>query len=257
MQGDQVQKKLTKALQGFEGKPEALVLNILTLRSMQQARYSPENLGHFGLGFQDYTHFTSPIRRYPDLIVHRLLKSLIYPRCRRWRMTEDELATAGQMLSATEQRSVKAERQLVSIKKARFMQKFVGQEFEGMISSVAKFGAFVLLRAYDVDGLVKMEKLGDDRFEFDPENLRLQGKKTRKVYAVGDWVKIRVESVNVDEGRLDFSLVTDDEENAVKHVDQKEDKDEMAKHGSTLQKRSSTKNDRLNTGKVRVSKRRR
>ncbi len=143
--GGKLQSRLTKALQEFTGKPQAQVLNILTLRSMSQAKYSPTNLGHFGLGFENYSHFTSPIRRYPDLIVHRLLKSQIGVRGYR-EMTDEELATAGTMLSACEQRSVKAERQIQAIKKARFMVQFVGQEFEGMISSVTKFGAFVLLR---------------------------------------------------------------------------------------------------------------
>lgn len=201
-----LQKKLTKSLQEFEGKPEGIVLNMLTLRSMMQAKYSQENIGHFGLGFKDYTHFTSPIRRYPDLIVHRLLKSLKYKPYKALQLTPEKLATAGTFLSACEQRAVKAERQLVSIKKARFMHKHLGEVLEGVISSVAKFGVFVLLRQFDVDGLVKAENLGNEPFEFDEEALLLKGKKTGFIYKIGDPITIQVANANIEEGQIDFVL---------------------------------------------------
>jgi ribonuclease R len=199
-------KRLTKSLQEFEGKPEGIVLNILTLRSMMQAKYSNANIGHFGLGFEFYTHFTSPIRRYPDLIVHRLLKSLRYPAYKVAALSEEKLASAGVFLSGTEQRSVKAERQVTSIKKARFMKSHIGEVLEGVISSVARFGVFVLLRQFDVDGLVKSENLGNDAFEFDEENLLLRGKRTKVVYKIGDVIKVQVAAVNVEEGQIDFVL---------------------------------------------------
>ncbi len=201
-----LQKKLTKALEAMHGKPGAQVLNILTLRSMNQAKYSANNVGHFGLGFEHYSHFTSPIRRYPDLIAHRQIKSVLYPKYRSLQMTEDDLQSAATMLSGCEQRSVKAERQLIAIKKARFMKKYVGEEFEGMISSVAKFGIFVLLRQFDVDGLVKAENLGNDRFIFDEENLRLVGKRNGMAYTIGDTVRILVASVDTEFGKIDFML---------------------------------------------------
>jgi ribonuclease R len=179
---------------------------------MSQAKYNMNNVGHFGLGFEFYAHFTSPIRRYPDLIIHRLLKNQVMPNSPYRLMSEEDLLTAGTILSAAEQRSTKAERQVQSIKKARFMQKFVGQELDGMISSVAKFGVFVLLREYDCDGLVRTDDLGNDRFEFNEENLRLVGQRTGKVYNIGDMVRIQVAAADPELGQVNFILAEGTEE---------------------------------------------
>jgi ribonuclease R len=201
-----LQKKLTKALEKFADHPQGQVINILTLRSLSQARYSTQNIGHFGLGFKSYTHFTSPIRRYPDLIVHRLLKSQILNSPYYLPSELADLTTNANMLSLCEQRSVKCERQFYSIKKARFMQQFIGKEFQGLISSVTKFGIFVLLREYDIDGLVKLENLGNDKWVFDEENLRLVGQRTKKIYSLGVWVSVIVTGANIELGQIDFNL---------------------------------------------------
>jgi ribonuclease R len=283
--GGNLQKKLTKALQAMEGRPEAQVLNILTLRAMNQAQYSSENIGHFGLGFSHYAHFTSPIRRYPDLIAHRLIKSRLYPRYRTMEMTEDELASASTNLSACEQRSVKAERQLISIKKARFARRLIDQELEGMISSVTKFGVFVLLRQYDIDGLVKIEALGNDRFIFDDENLKLFGKRTGIEYGIGDLVRVRVVGADPELGRIEFELakeaneaegdddllalvndIGEEKPSGFKHWknkrstrqpnrDQASSKGRKAR-GGDVQKRGKTQDDRKRVRQKRVSKRR-
>lgn len=274
--GGGLAKKLTDALAAMADRPEAQILNILTLRTMQQAQYSDHNIGHFGLGFSHYSHFTSPIRRYPDLIAHRIIKSQIYPKYASMQMAEAEIASATTWLSACEQRSAKAERKVISIKKARFIKRFVGQEFPGIISSVTRFGVFVLLRQYDVDGLVKVEGLGDDRFEFDDQNLRLIGARSGLQYAIGDALHVLVRSADTETGKVDFALAAESAERsqaatagsgrrekikrAKEHSRGKSEGDQSTQRGKKdqlgPQKRGKTKNNRRRVRKERVSKRR-
>lgn len=209
--GQGLAKKLTQALQNFQNHPKEHILNMLALRSMSQAKYSPHNVGHFGLGFSDYAHFTSPIRRYPDLIIHRQLKAVLYPKKGYKLASEEDLLGAGTFLSACEQRSVKAERQINAIKKARFMSKYLGEEFEGSVSSVTKFGMFVILRQFDIDGLIRLDDIPGGPFELDEDTMRLIARRSGYNFSIGDNVKIKVAAADVDNGQIDFVIVEDQE----------------------------------------------
>jgi ribonuclease R len=253
--GGALQKKLTKILQKFEHTPEGLILNRLVLRSMKQASYTVEEKGHFGLGFQYYTHFTSPIRRYPDLIVHRLLKCFIPTHHKYTLPSEDDLRSAATHCSATEQRSVKAERFLAGVKRARFIQKFIGQEFEGIVTSVAKFGVFVSLRSYDVDGLIRMDDLGKDHFEYDEQQMQLIGKRSGFRYFLGMPLQVIVSNVNVELGQIDFLLAKEVEKNEGQiKGDRKHATSEKKSNWKHDKKRKKTEKDRKRVRKSRVSK---
>ena len=245
LEGGKLQKRITKSLKKYSGKPEESILSQLTLRSMKQAKYSAYNDGHFGLAFDHYTHFTSPIRRYPDLIVHRILKSHVYgPKKGYWAPSVEEIESAAVNCSATEQRSVKAERFLVSVKKARFAEKLIGQELNGNIASVTKFGIFVALREYDVEGLVRMDGLGNDYFVFDEESLTLRGERSGYIYKMGQEVTVIVAAANHELGQIDFQLQSDaftPAKSKRKAVARKKKKSERTRGSSKDQGKSSGK----------------
>jgi len=206
-------QKLSQKLESVEDKNVSAIAQGFILRSMKQAQYSAQNQGHFGLNFTHYAHFTSPIRRYPDLVIHRQIKSLINKKYAAY--AEEDVSSMGVILSAAEQRAVKAERKVISVKKGRFFESHVGEEFDGYISSIVKFGAFVTLREYPIDGLIKLDELSGDFFAYDEENWCLRGRKTGKTFRVGDKVKIKVLNVSVTDGNIDFGLVEHGESDQV------------------------------------------
>ena len=186
----------------------------VALRSMTKAYYSTKNEGHFGLAFDAYTHFTSPIRRYPDLVVHRLLKYYASKEKDKKGATKGEAATLSKKLdsicthcSEREIRATQAEREFIKIKSMEFLSSKVGETYEGIISGMASFGMFVELSHYVIEGLVHVSELKDDHYDFDKEEFTLTGRKTGKVYRMGDSVTIKIKSVSKEEKRADFLLV--------------------------------------------------
>ncbi|HAR6189970.1 TPA: ribonuclease R [Staphylococcus pseudintermedius] len=191
------------------GRPEDMVISTMMLRSMQQARYDADNLGHFGLAADYYTHFTSPIRRYPDLIVHRLVRKYLIEKSmdgRAMHEWEEKLPQIAEHTSNRERRAIDAERDTDELKKAEFMIQHIGDEFEGVISSVANFGMFVEL-PNTIEGMVNMQNMSDDYYHFDERQMALIGERKAEVYRIGDVVKVKVIHVDVDERQIDFQIV--------------------------------------------------
>lgn len=191
------------------GRPEDMVISTMMLRSMQQARYDADNLGHFGLAADYYTHFTSPIRRYPDLIVHRLVRKYLIEKSmdgRAMHEWEEKLPQIAEHTSNRERRAIDAERDTDELKKAEFMIQHIGDEFEGVISSVANFGMFVEL-PNTIEGMVNMQNMSDDYYHFNERQMALIGERKAKVYRIGDVVKVKVIHVDVDERQIDFQIV--------------------------------------------------
>ncbi len=193
-----------KLLEQIKDRPDAPLLQTMLLRSLQQAVYSPDNLGHFGLGYEAYTHFTSPIRRYPDLLVHRAIKAIIagkkYKPSRKWEALGDQC-------SMTERRADEASRDVENWLKCYYMQDKLGEEFDGIVASVTSFGLFVLLEKVFVEGLVHISELGTDYFHFDEVRHELRGERSGQVYRMTDRVRVKVARVDMDTSRIDFVLV--------------------------------------------------
>ncbi|QIK69342.1 ribonuclease R [Erysipelothrix sp. HDW6C] len=200
-------KSLQKALEFFEGKPEYPVVSKLMLRSMSKAKYSPEPIGHFGLALEDYAHFTSPIRRYPDLLLHQRLKKYVVKQDRR-NVEKDEAFTeeAGIHASKKERSILDAERQVEKIKKAQFMQDKVGETFIGYISGVTNFGIFVEL-PNTVEGLIHVRTLNDDFYQYDAMAQKMIGERTKQVYSIGQKLKVKLVSVDKIEHVVNFEII--------------------------------------------------
>ncbi|MHB1194817.1 MAG: ribonuclease R [Longimicrobiales bacterium] len=198
---------LQHLLDRVRGRPEEHLVSTVTLRSLQRARYDAENLGHFGLASTAYLHFTSPIRRYPDLVVHReVVRTLVLGAPPRER-DPDELQSVADQASAREQAAAEAERDSVALKKVEFMERHLGHEFDGRISGVAAFGFFVTLDAYFVDGLVHVNSLRDDFYRLTEGTYALVGDRGRRRYRLGDRVRVQVARVDKEDRHVDFLLV--------------------------------------------------
>lgn len=200
-------KEINKLLAQVEGKPEENLISSATIKTMSKALYSIENLGHFGLAFDYYTHFTSPIRRYPDLIVHRMLAYFLQNK----EIPESELSELSEIASHSSSQEInaaEAERESIRYKQIEYMSQHVGKEYKGIISGVAKWGLFVQIEENGAEGLVHISKLGEDFFKFAEKEYKIYGEKTGKSYRLGDEIMIRVDGVNLEEKKLDLGLVT-------------------------------------------------
>jgi ribonuclease R len=186
------------------GRPEERILSYLMLRSLKQARYSNVNEGHFALAAKAYTHFTSPIRRYPDLIVHRILKENM--RTGHALLEENELRELGNDTSFTERRAAEAERELIEWKKVKFMEERVGDDFAALIISTTKYGFFVELSELFVEGIVPIETLPGDRYRYHENGRKIIGERSRRSFGIGDIVQVRLDRADTVERKLQFGL---------------------------------------------------
>jgi len=199
-------KEINKLLKQVEGKPEANLISSATIKTMSKAIYSIENLGHFGLAFDHYTHFTSPIRRYPDLIVHRMLGYFLAGK----ELPANEVAELTEVAShasAQEVTAAEAERESIKYKQLEYMSQHIGNEYKGVVSGIAKWGLFVTIEENGAEGLVHISRLGEDFFKFVEKEYKIVGEKTGKVFRLGDEIKIKVAGVSMEDKKLDFELV--------------------------------------------------
>ena len=202
-------KEIQKLLERVDGTPEEALISRLALRSMKQARYTTENTGHFGLAAKYYTHFTSPIRRYPDLQIHRIIKENL-----RGRLNEDRIAHYEEILpkvaaqcSDRERRAEEAEREVVRMKKAEYMYSHIGEEYDGVISGVTKWGVYVEL-PNTVEGLVHVADMRDDHYEFSEQTYELTGQHTGKSYKLGQPVRVCVTDADKLQRTVNFEIIS-------------------------------------------------
>ncbi len=203
-------KAYQKVVEAVSGKPEEMLVNTVMLRSMQHARYDTEALGHFGLAAQYYSHFTSPIRRYPDLAIHRVIKELLHSGNRldekRISQLKSKMSHYAEQSSAREKIAEDAERESVELKKVEYMKPYVGDIFQAKISGVTNFGIFVQLDN-SIEGLVHISTLIDDFYQFRPESYSLFGEHTRTIYQLGQEIKVRLTRVSVEDRQIDFEVI--------------------------------------------------
>ena len=202
---DPTAKDYAALLEKIKARPDALLLQTAMLRSLRQAVYSPDNVGHFGLSYEHYTHFTSPIRRYPDLLVHRSIKAVLEGK----RYAPGKWDEIGMHCSMTERRADEATRDVTNWLKCYYMRDRIGEEFAGTIASVVPFGVFVALDSVYVEGLVHVSELGEDYFQYDSVKREMLGERTGKRYRLGDRLQVRLVRADLESGRIDFVLSDD------------------------------------------------
>ncbi len=201
-------KDYEAVIRRVEGRPDQHLIHTVLLRSMSQAVYSPDNNGHFGLALDTYAHFTSPIRRYPDLLLHRAIRhALRGGKARDFDYGKADMVTLGETCSSTERRADEATRDAESWLKCEYMMDKVGEEFDGVISGVTSFGLFVELSGIYVEGLAHVTSLGDDYYHFDPVRRRLQGERSGRIFGLADPIRVKVVRVSLDDRKIDFEPV--------------------------------------------------
>ena len=204
--GNPRSRDVQRLLDAVRGRVEEAVVSLQVLKSLARARYAAANEGHFGLASPAYLHFTSPIRRYPDLLVHRQLSRWLADPSSARALARTALEATARQASAREENAVRAERDSVALKKVEFMAGRLGDDFEGAICGVARFGLFVRLDAYDIEGVVPVRSLGGDYYVPDAARRALRGRRTRKTFRLGEALRVRVARVDREERRIDFDL---------------------------------------------------
>lgn len=251
-----------KLLDEVKDRPDAENIQIMLLRSMSQAEYTPENEGHFGLTFDAYTHFTSPIRRYPDLVVHRIIKALVAEETLQseqqkkaifQRYQKQALLEVGQICSKTERNADMATRDVVDWLKCEYMQSHIGNRYSGVVSSVTNFGLFVRLDQVFVEGLVHVTELGNDYFHFDAASQRMIGERSRQSFAIGDQLEIEVAQVDMEQRKIDFSLINIQTSSGGKKMTEREKLYANAKR-KVMQEKSKRKPARSSAKKKSLAK---
>ena len=200
----EISKGINSLLDQVQGKPEENLIETVAIRAMQKAKYSTDNIGHYGLAFDYYTHFTSPIRRYPDMMVHRLLERYL---AGGRSVIKNKYEEYCKHCSEMEMVASNAERSSIKYKQVEFMKDKLGQVFDGVVSGVTEWGLYVELNDNKCEGLVPIRDLDDDYYEFDDKNYCLLGRRTKRIYRLGDAITVKVAQANLERKQLDFALV--------------------------------------------------
>ncbi len=228
-----------RIIEATKDRPDAISIHSMLLRSMMQANYAPDNIGHFGLAYDEYSHFTSPIRRYPDLMLHRAIKAEVTNS--KQPVMDFSLDGAGTQTSDTERRAEKASRYVESWLKCHYMKDHVGEEFNGVVTTVTSFGLFVTLTDLYIDGLVHISNVGDDFFVYDEQQQQLIGKDKGTLFGLGDSVKVQVAGVNMDLLQIDFDLKEKIQASEMNQTKKDQNKKSPAKKSNSRGNKGSSK----------------